>query len=48
MAARTVYSSCFSDDEELLGSRASKFLLLQESPVQQYQQHQLSVDRNNF
>ena len=47
-AAKIVYSSFSSDNEELLGSHASKCLLLQESPVQQYQLHQFSVDRNNF
>jgi hypothetical protein len=47
-AAKTVYLSCSSDDEELLGSHASKCLMLQESPVQQYQLHQFNVDRNNM
>jgi hypothetical protein len=48
VAAKTVYSSCSSHEEELLGICASKCLFLQESRVQQCKLHQLSVNRNNF
>jgi hypothetical protein len=49
MPVNTMYTSNSSDDEELLDSCASKcFLLLQETFLQQYQEHPVSVDRNAF